>query len=529
MRRQNIVMAIDLGTSGPKVGWVSEGGKLLGWEFVPVELLMFPGGGAEQDPNEWWSAICTATRRLLQKGMVMVDEIAAICCTAQWNGTVAIDRSGQPLMNALIWLDSRGAPYVHQLTRGLLSIAGYDVFKLLANWIRLTGGAPTQSGKDPIGHILYIKHEHPDVYAHTHKFLEPKDYVNFRLTGKIAASCDSIAMHWLTDNRHLDRITYVPRLFRLLGLDPDKFPPLGRAVDILGTLTPQAAEELGLQPDVQVVMGTPDMHATAVGSGAVLDFQPHLYIGTSSWISCHVPFKRTDALHAMLSLPAAIPDRYLVINEQDWAAGCLNYLLDNLIYCDDGLTESSRPDNPYQLLNQVAASAPPGANKMIFTPWLYGERSPVEDAWVRGCFFNLSPNKNRAHLIRSVFEGVAYNARWLFTYLERFVRQRLDGIHMVGGGAVSDLWCQIFADVLGRTVHQLDEPRLVALRGAALIAQVALGHLEFNEIPKMITVQRTYRPNAENRSIYDDLYREFVNLYRATRPIYARLNAHDQE
>ncbi len=523
-REEIYILAIDLGTSGAKVGLVNDYGEILGWEFEPTELITLPGGGCEQRPDDWWNAILQASHRLLDQNLVPREKITAIGCTSQWNGTVAVDRQGIPLMNALIWLDSRGAKYVPSLTRGLISIAGYDVFDLFLTWIRLAGGAPAQSGKDPLGHILFIKHQHPEVYHQTDLFLEPKDYLNLRLTGIASASYDSIAMHYATDVRRIDHVHYAPRLLRKIGLERSKLPDLRRAVDLLGSLRPRVADELRLNSSVQVAMGTPDMHATAIGSGAVQDYQPHLYVGTSSWVSCHVPFKKTDPLHTITSLPSARPDRYLVLDEQEFAGGCLNYLLDNIFFSLDTLGEVERPHDIYQRLYRLAESVPPGSSKVIFTPWLYGERTPVDDPHVRAGFFNLSPNKTRAHLARSVLEGVAYNTRWLLEPVERFVKRRLDDMHFVGGGAESDLWCQIFADILGRTIHQVKEPRQASLRGAAFVALVALRRLTFEEIPQKIQIQKTFKPNPANQATYASLYREFKALYRATRPIYARLN-----
>ena len=519
------ILAIDLGTSGPKVGLVNCRGEILDWEFEPVPLIMTHGGQAEQSPDDWWEAICKATQRVLDKRLVPVEDILAVSCTAQWNGTVPVDRGGVALMNAMTWLDSRGAKYIPKMVGGLVSVQGYDPLKLMLSWIRLTGGAPSLTGKDPVGHILFIQHERPDVYRETDKFLEPKDYINLRLTGKAAASFDSIAAHWLTDIRDIRNVHYAPNLFHLMGVEPEKFPPLKRAVDVLGLLSPLAAAELGLSPKTQVVMGTPDMHATALGSGAVRDFQPHLYLGTSAWICCYVPFKKTSISSSMATLPSAIPNRYQVMCEQDWAAGCLNYVLDNIIFPGDELSVGEKPADANARWNQAAEKAPPGSERVIFTPWLYGERTPVDDPWVRGGFFNLSPNKTRQHMVRAVFEGVAYNARWLLGHLEKFVGRRLDGFNVVGGGAVSELWCQIFADVFDRTINQMKEPRMASLRGAANLALVALGCTSFDGTAESSQVERTYQPDPANRKVYDDLFREFVNLYRATRPIYARLNA----
>ena len=238
---------------------------------------------------------------------------------------------GATLGNAIIWMDARGAPYVKRITSGPLRLEGFGIDKLWT-WIRLTGGIPSASGKDPIAHILFLKHEKPDIYQAAYKFLEPKDYLNLRLTGRYAASYDSITLHWVTDNRQIDRIDYHDGLLRMAGLDRDTLPDLKPAVDILGPLMPESAEALGLPPGLPVVMGTPDLHSAAIGSGAVQDYEAHLYIGTSSWLTCHVPFKKTDLLHNMAAIPSAIPGRYFIANEQETAGGCLAFLRDNILF-----------------------------------------------------------------------------------------------------------------------------------------------------------------------------------------------------
>ena len=516
------ILAIDLGTSGPKVALVSVQGEVIAHETEPTGVRLLPGGGAEQDPDEWWQAIRTATRRLLEKRTVPVGEIVAISCASQFSCTVAVGRDGRPLMNAINWMDTRGARHVKAITGGWPSVEGYGIGKLLT-WLRRTGGIPTHSGKDSIAHILYLKHERPEIYRDTHKFLEPKDYINSRLTGKFCASYDSIALHWLTDNRDISRIVYDDRLLALAGVDRDKLPDLKLAVDVLGPLSAEAARELGLSETVQVVVGTIDTESSGIGAGAVKDYEAYLYLGTSSWLTCHVPFKKTDLAHNMASLPAAIPGRYWVANEQECAGSCLTFLRDSLFHHADGSAEA-RPAEAYQRFDRLAEQAPPGSGRMIFAPWLVGERTPVEDHLLRGGFFNVSLRAAHEHFVRAVFEGVAYNSRWLFGHVEKFVGRRLEALNVVGGGAKSDIWCQIYADVLDRPIRQVQDPILASPRGAAFLAAVALGCMTFDDIPRHIRIARSYEPNPANRGLYDELFREFLNLYKSNRPIFARLN-----
>ena len=272
-------------------------------------------------------------------------------------------------------------------------------------------------------------------------------------------------------------------------------------------------------------MGTPDTESAAVGSGAVRDFEAHLYIGTSSWLTCHVPFKKTDIGSSITSLPSGIPGRYWVATEQDIAGGCLTVLRDNIFWPDDELSSGAPPPDAFQAFDRIAEGVPAGSGKLIFTPWLNGERTPVENHLVRGGFFNQSLNTTRAHLIRAVFEGVAYNTRWMHQHVERFVKKRFDAINFVGGGAKSSLWCQIHADVLNRRIRQVKDSGLANVRGAAFIALVALGYITFDDIPERVEITKTYDPNPDNRKIYDELFAEFLNIYKNNKRAYARLNA----
>lgn len=517
------ILALDLGTSGTKSALVSTHGDVVDWAFEENRLILLPNGGAEQDPNEWWDTIIGTAKKLLGKGLVPVDDIVAVCCTTQWSGTVAVDRDGHHLMNAIIWMDSRGDPYIREITDGLIKIENYEIRKL-RKWLRLTGGAPAHSGKDPIAHILFIKNELPEIYKRTHKFLEPKDFINLRFTGRFAASYDSIALHWLTDNRDITNVKYDDSLFKMSTLDRDKFPELRRAVDILGPIKDEVAKELGLRSDVQIVMGTPDVLSATIGSGAVRDYEGHYYIGTSSWLTCHVPFKKTDVFHNMASLPSAIPGRYFVANEQETAGACLTYLRDNILYHKDELLAEAELPDVYKVFDRIVENVPAGSDKVIFTPWLYGERTPVEDANVRAGIFNQSLNTKREHLIRAIFEGVAYNGKWLLGYVEKFIKRRMDPIHMIGGGANSNVWCQIHADVFDRKIKQVKDPILANLKGAAFLAAVSLGYIRFDDIPGLTQIANTYEPNPENRKVYDELFKEFLNIYKSNKKIYARLN-----
>ncbi|HET7011037.1 MAG TPA: FGGY-family carbohydrate kinase, partial [Anaerolineales bacterium] len=282
---------------------------------------------------------------------------------------------------------------------------------------------------------------------------------------------------------------------------------------------------MGLGRNVQVVAGSFDLPAASLGAGAVNDYAAHLSLATSSFFTVHVPFKRTDVSHAMASMPCALPDRYLLMAAQEIAGGCLTFLRDQLLYPDDSLGGAGAPEDFFTRLNRLAESASPGCGGVIFLPWLYGERAPVDDPLLRGMFFNLSMGTTRADLVRSVFEGVAFNTRWILDPVERFCGRRLDDIRLAGGGADSDLWCQILADVLGRTILQTERPAHATARGAAFIAWIGLGRMRPSDVSRLSRVRRTYTPEPSSRKVYERAYAAFLELHRRTRGIFHKMNA----
>jgi len=421
-------------------------------------------------------------------------------------------------------MDTRGGPYVKKAMAGFPSFAGYGIGKIL-KWVSKTGGAPTLSGKDDIGHVLFIQKRHPEIYEKTRFFLPSKDYLNFKLCGHMAATFDSAHLFWTTDIRDIWNIKYDDGLISGFGIDKSRLPPLLASTDILGKITDETAEALDIPPGTPVAAGSPDHQTACIGSGAVRDFEGHLYIGTSSWIQCPVPYKKTDALHSVASFPTAIAGKYQAVNEQDIAGEALDFARDLL----GGLGISNMPEkDTYEKITETAAAAGPGSGGVIFTPWLNGERTPVDDETIRGGWFNLGATSSQADVFRAVMEGVACNSRWSLKYVEKFIRRRLDPINMIGGGAKSEFWCQIFADVLEREVRQVKDPIQANARGTAFIAAVGLGELDFDDIGGLIEYENRFSPRPANRQIYDDLFQTFLRLYRAHKKICRTINkAHE--
>ena len=231
-----------------------------------------------------------------------------------------------------------------------------------------------------------------------------------------------------------------------------------------------------------MVAGAVNTSAVAVGA-AVSDFAPHLYLGTSSWLGAHVPFMKTDVFSKIAAVPCAVTGRYLAVALQSTAGANLSFLRDRILYHpDELLTDEQRPD-VYEILNKIAARVPPGAKGLMYLPWLFGERTPVDDPSLRAAFLNLSLEHSREDIIRAVMEGVALNTRWMLEPFARLLGRAPGPIATVGGGAQSDVWCQIVADVTGQPIRQLANPIQTNAIGAAFIAGVGTGALQFADLP----------------------------------------------
>ncbi|HPB71590.1 MAG TPA: FGGY-family carbohydrate kinase [Phycicoccus sp.] len=507
MSADGLVLAVDLGSGGPKVGYVTVAGEPVWWWYERGDAVH---GAAVQDPGAWWDTIVAAARRGLDEGGVDGSRVVGVAVTGQWASTVPVDADGIPVAECLMWSDTRGGEY--SSTRFGGPVAGYAP-KALATWLRRSGGVPNPSGADPVAHMLHLRHDRPEVSAAARWYLEPVDYLTMRFTGVAAATAMSMTAAWLTDNRDLSVLDYDPVLVGMSGVDPEKLPPLVPGGSVVGTVRPDVAELIGIPASAVVVTGAPDLHNAVVGSGSVGLYEAHVSLGTSSWVSCPVPSKKTDVIRQMASVPGLGDGHYVLANNQDNAGRCLEWFRGGFA-----------PEVAYADLLAAAAEVPAGSGGVVFTPWLTGERSPIDDRRARGGFHNVSLEAGRPELTRAVLEGVAFNLRWLLGAAEKFAGRRLDPIRVIGGGAREDLWCQILADVCDRTFERVREPLIGGLRGAGLFVGLALGVVERSELRDLVPVDAVFVPDPAVRGVYDELFAQFPKVYARNKKMFAALN-----
>ncbi len=510
------LLAVDLGTGGPKVGAVGLDGAILATSFTAVPTVPTDDGGFEQDVELWWDGIRAGVRAFVNDGVVDGADLHAVGLTSQWSSTVAVDAQGRPVGRCLMWSDRRGADHVRRRVGG--PVAGLAPL-VAAEAIRLAGTVPLTSGEDPLGHELFWRFERPEQYARTRALLEPVDYLGLRFTGVVAATPASQFFASVVDNRPGQARRYVPSLVRRLGRDPALLPPLRPTGSVLGVVRPAVAADLGVRAGAPVVSGVPDFFAAHLGSGAVGLHEAHLAISTTSWLTCRVPTKKVDPVRLLASVPGVGPSSYLLINDQASAGYCLAWWLDRQRDATD-MVGAAAPG--YREVLERAATVPRGCHGVMFMPWLRGEHTPVDNARVRAGFVGLGAEDTAATMTRAVLEGVALNSRWLLGAVQRFTGEPMPVLRLLGGGAQSDLWCQIYADVLGRRIERVADPMFAQLRGAAMLALLGLGETSLAASAALVPVDRRFDPEPGSADVYDPLFDRFTGLYRQLRGHYRR-------
>ena len=396
-----------------------------------------------------------------------------------------MDHDGRPLRPAMTYLDQRAESQRRRVAGRAPRVSGVHA-GLLAVSLYLAGGV-SASVKDPVWKYLWLRDNEPQLFTRLAWWLDVRDYISLRCTGRATMTEDGAHATFLFDTRRGGR-GWSRRLCRWYGVDPAHLPPVVKATDVVGPLTAAAAHDLGLEPDIPVVAGGGDVTMQALGAGCVNAGDTHVYIGTSGWVASVVTRRTLDLRHYMASILGARPGHYNYIGEQETSGKCLEWVRDHIALDEVGIYLSQRhvaedPAAQYlsllEYLDQVVAETPPGAGGVIFTPWLHGNRSPFSDPHARGMFFNIGLDTGKRMLIRAVVEGIIYQKRW---YLECMARKCTirEPLRFVGGGAVSSVTAQILADVTGRRVDVVENPQHAGAAGAAACCALALGiHPDF--------------------------------------------------
>jgi xylulokinase len=538
-----LVIAYDIGTTSAKTclyrfsGGAAKGVVLEASASVEYGIRFLPDGGVEQNPDDWWRAICAGTRTVLSSGNgTRPADVrgAAFCC--QMQGLVLVDPGGRPVRPAMSYMDQRASD---QKRRGLergLKVAGMNVAKLLPSL--LIAGGVSASAKDPVWKYRWVAEHEKAAFARVHKWLDAKEYLVARATGRMAMTPDSANATFLYDTRPTrlssDGLgSWSAQLCAMFGVDPAHLPEVVGPTDIVGPLLPAAAAELSLAPGTPIFGGGGDLSLVGLGSGAIEPGDVHVYMGTSGWVSAVTKSRVVDTDAFIASVMGARAGLYNYISEQETSGKCMEWVRDHLVLDEVGAYLGARnaaedPDARYgslfELLDEAIESIQPSLDAIVFAPWLHGNRSPFEDPQARGIFFNVGLGSGKRSMIRAVAEGVAMHNRWQLESIRRKV-DATGPVRFVGGGARSRSIARIMSDVLGETIETVEHPQNSGALGAALLCAKGLGLVPtLADAKALVRVAAVYEPRRELAGLYARRFEVFKRLHASNKKLFAALN-----
>ena len=525
------VLAYDIGTTGVKTCLFEIGSTitLLAGDSEGYGLYIMEDGGAEQDADEWWAAMCHTTARLLTKTGTAPEQISGISFCSQMQGLVLTDRDGVPVHRPMSYMDQRATEEIRKGIAHGPQIAGANVFKLLKS-LRITGAVST-SVKDPMWKYKWIEAHEPENFSRACKWLDVKEYLIHRCTGRFVMTEDSAFATLLYDTR---KKAWSQSLCRTFDVRTEHLPDIIASSDQAGSLTEKAAAELGLAPGTPVFGGGGDASLIGVGAGCTSVGDTHIYCGTSGWVSTVTDRQLVDVSAMIAAIVGAQSGRYNYFAEMETAGKCLEWVRDHLALDEIGIylekkdiTEGREAiaRSLYDYMTETVAKAPAGSGGVLFTPWLHGNRCPFEDPTAAGMFFGIRLETGKTELIRAVLEGICYHLRWMLECEARKVKIS-DTIRFVGGGALSPVTSQILADITGHTIEVVESPQNVGSVGAAAIAAVGLGLIpDLDRVRSFIPVQSSYVPDRKAHAVYNHYYETFKKLYAANKKLFRSLSS----
>jgi xylulokinase len=493
-------LGVDISTTGSKAIVMDESGKICASASSPHTLQTPRPLWSEQDPGQWWTAAKASIRTALTQAELAEDSIAAVGLTGQMHGLVLLDEAGEVLRPAILWNDQRTQSQCDEIHARV----GKERFIQITGNVALTGFTAPK--------ILWVQENEPDVYARIAHVLLPKDFVRYKLTSSLAMDKADGAGTVLMN---LKSRCWSPEILSALEITPKWMPELYEGPEVTGTVTSEAAEQTGLPAGIPIVAGGGDQAAQAIGVGAIHEGIVALTLGTSGVVFATTDSPFIEPEGRLHSFCHSVPDRWHLMGVMLSAAGSLRWYRDTFA-----------PNADYDLLLEPAAEIAPGADDLLFLPYLTGERTPHPDPRARGAFVGLTIRHTMDHLTRSVLEGVAFGLRDSFKLMKQTGLASIDQVRISGGGAKSLLWQQILADVFDSELVTVNSTEGAAY-GAALLAGVGSGHWPSVDAACEDTIQITgyVRPNSEATHKYEEVYSLYRELYPALKPCFNRMVA----
>lgn len=500
------LLGIDCGTSGTKTVLFDEKGCVICSETAEYPLYQPQNGYAEQDPNDWKNAMLDTIIRVIGKSGIDSGDIAGIGLSGQMHGLVMLDKGGNVLRNAIIWCDQRTGRQVGKMN----SLGAEKIARISAN-PPLTGWTAAK--------ILWVMDNEPQVYEKCRHILLPKDYLRYVLTGEFASEVSDASGMQLLDVKNR---CWSGELCSLLGIDKGLLAEVHESCEVTGKVSVHIADITGLKAGTIVVGGAGDNASAALGTGVCRQGKAFTTIGTSGVVFAHTDKPLIDPKGRIHTCCAAVPGCWHVMGVTQAAGLSLKWFRDNFCGAEKESAKLLGIDE-YELMNRQAETVPAGCERLLYLPYLMGERTPHLDADARGVFFGLSAIHTKKHMLRAVMEGVAFSLR---DCVQVFRETGLDISDMAacGGGAASALWRSMLADLYGcevKTVTSREGPAL----GAAILASVGAGLYASVEqaCDAVVKTDKICAPDPENAEVYEMYYQLYRKLYPCLKDRFSEL------
>ena len=495
------LIGIDVGTGGSRAVLIDTAGKIVASATVEHKpFVSIQTGWAEQDPGDWWRASAAAIRSAIAKAAVPADEIKAVGLSGQMHGAVLLDAADEVLRPAIIWCDQRSGEQCRSLTE---SIGNSRLIELTCN--------PAVTGFT-LPKLLWVRDNEPETWQRLRSVLLPKDYVRFRLTGDKATDVADASGTLLLN---VCERRWSSEMLEAVEMSADVLPRVYESQEITGSISTHAAAETGLRAGTPVIAGAGDQAAGAVGLGIVRPGMISATIGTSGVVFAATNTPALDPKGRVHTFCHAIPGRWHVMGVTQGAGLSLRWFRDQFGVTSNGSVEG----DPYDSLTAEAARVPPGADGLLWAPYLMGERTPHLDPDARAALVGLTASHTRAHIVRAILEGVAFSLKDSFEIL-RELNVPCETIRLGGGGARSELWRQIQADVYGHEVETVEAEEGAAY-GVAVLAGV--GVQAWPDVDAacdaIVRTRDRVKPDPSAAKLFHRQYRKYVALYPALRSI----------
>lgn len=503
------LIGVDLGTSGTKTVLFDVDGNVMASKTIEYPLYQPQNGWAEQEPMDWWNATAATTKAVIEESGVDPADIKGVGLSGQMHGLVMLDKDGNVLRRSIIWCDQRTAKECEEITQ---RVGAERLIEITAN-PALTGFTASK--------ILWVRNHEPELYARCAHILLPKDYVRYMLTGEFATEVSDASGMQLLD---IPNRCWSDEVLEKLEIDKSLLAKVYESPEVTGVITAEAAALTGLKEGTPVVGGAGDNAAAAVGTGVVEDGKAFVTIGTSGVVFAHTSDISIDPKGRVHTFCCAVPGCWHVMGVTQGAGLSLKWFRDN--FCMSEMeTAKGMGKDPYFLMDQQAARVPVGSNKLLYLPYLMGERTPHLDPDCRGVFFGLSAIHTRFDMLRAVMEGVTFSQRDSVEVL-REMGVTLHEMLACGGGGSSPLWRQMLADTFAcdvKTVVSKEGPAL----GVAILAGVGAGIYPSVEegCRRVIRTNPPQSPIKENIPEYEKFYQMYRSLYLALKDSYQKLAA----